>query len=85
MDDFKSSLQSFHSPVIFSKDVGDRVLRGDDELLVMGDQCSSFSLKDTAVSISPYFELLPKTFVFWTNVIHNDSGLALITIPPFVT
>lgn len=84
MDDFEPSVQSLQSPVIISKDLGDRVLRGDDELLVSGDQCSALSLKDTAVSISPYLELLPKTFVFWTKVVHNDPGLALVAIPPLV-
>ena len=61
-----------------------RVLRGNDELVINRSQGAAFGFKYAGVVICPNLQLLLQAFVVSTNVIHDDGLLASVAVPPFV-
>lgn len=84
MNDFESSFQSRYSLFISFPDVFNRILGCYYKPVILWGNSTSFCLQDTAIPVRPYLQLLPKTLMILTNVIHDDILLPLISIPPFV-
>ena len=61
------------------------VLRSDNELVINRSQGAAFGFKYAGVVIGPNLQLLLQAFVIFADVIHDDSLLASVAVPPFVT
>lgn len=61
------------------------VLAGDDDLLVLQSNHSSFGFTWTVVVVSPEFQVIVEVLSsLWVNVFQEDDILALIAIKPLV-
>lgn len=84
MSHSEPSLQSSNSLFITFPDVFNPILGGDNKPVIVRGDSPPFSLQDAAISVRPYLELLTKTLMILSYVIHYDILLTLVAIPPLV-